>query len=313
MKHFTTIAGQEVQNGLRVDRYVAEILQLFSRSQVKARKLTVKVNRKDVKISHLILPGDTVDLTWENPPPATLIPQEIPLSILYEDDSVIVINKPQGLVVHPGAGNWQGTLANALLYRRLSLQGESAVSSVEDLSDNSTMLRPGIVHRLDKDTSGVLIAGYTEQAHAFLADQFKNRQVKKTYLGIVKGVLVPDKGSIETYIVRDPHDRKRFTWSKSKGKLARTSYTVIRRYTGYTFVALHPKTGRTHQLRVHMKYLGFPIVGDPLYASKDERFPGSTLMLHAWRLSITLPGNTLPSTFTAPLPPRFKKLLAQIK
>ncbi len=287
----------ELSKGLRLDRYVSEHLGLLTRSQVKARALSARVNGKDVKISRELRPGDFLELQWQDPGPSELVPQDLSLDILYEDDRVVVVDKAQGMVVHPGAGNSAGTLANALLYRRAQ---RGACGSG---------LRPGIVHRLDKDTSGVIIAAYDDEALTFLADQFKERRTKKTYIALVAGAPRENSGRIDQRIARDHRDRKRFTWTDSGGRTASTLYRVLRRFDGYALLSLRPLTGRTHQLRVHLRWLGCPILGDPIYAAKDKGFPKATLMLHARRLAILLPGAKEPSCFTSPLPERFRTII----
>ncbi|MDR1859101.1 MAG: RluA family pseudouridine synthase [Treponema sp.] len=288
-----------VPAGMRLDRYVAESLGLLSRSQIKARNLKAKINGKDVKVSRIIKNGDFIELCWEEAEPVNIIPENIPLDIIYEDERAVVIDKPQGMVVHPGAGNWRGTLANALYYRRLErgIGGEG--------------LRPGIVHRLDKETSGVIIAAYDDEALAFLAGQFKSRKAKKNYAAIISGVPREKKGRIETFIARDPKDRKRFAVA-AQGRLALTLYSVIKTWRGHSLILLRPKTGRTHQLRVHMRYLGHPVVGDPLYGFADPVFPRASLMLHARRLAITLPGETGERVFKSPLPQRFGEMIRRL-
>lgn len=313
METYKGTVGPEVRNGMRLDRYISEVLGLVSRSQVKARNMSARVNGTSVKVSRLVETGDLIELAWNPPEPTTLIPEELSFDILYEDDRVIVINKAQGLVVHPGAGNKRGTMANGLLFRRNQkfLVGSGMDKPLEN--DGSPMLRPGIVHRLDKDTSGVIIATYDDDALNFLADQFKRRLTRKTYVAIIRGRLPKPRGRIETFIARDKHNRKLFCCTKVQGKPAVTLYRVVREFGAYSLVLLWPKTGRTHQLRVHMRYLGCPILGDPLYSGRDHRFPEATLMLHALRLSITLPGHDKPSRFTAPLPERFKAVLRTLK
>ncbi|MFP3089304.1 RluA family pseudouridine synthase [Treponema sp. TIM-1] len=301
MPHYSGRVGGEVSGGLRLDRYAAERLKLLNRSQIKARILEIRINGKEGKLSHLVKPGDDLELLWSDPPSSDLIPEDIPLDILYEDDRVVVLNKAPGMVVHPGAGNASGTLANGLLYRRLSRGG------------SGEGFRPGIVHRLDKDTSGVMIAAYDDEALAFLADQFKSRRVKKSYRAIVRGVFTENTGTLETRIARDRRDRKRFTVSEAGGKPALTRYRVIRSWFNYSLVLLRPKTGRTHQLRVHMSYLGHPILGDPLYGGKDGLFPQAGLMLHAKSLALYLPGKEGYRIFKTPLPPRFFEVLKKLK
>jgi 23S rRNA pseudouridine1911/1915/1917 synthase len=305
-----------VPEDLRLDRYIAEYLRLLSRSQIKAKKLKAAVNGKDAKVSRLVKPGDFLELAWPDPEPETLLPEDIPLDIIYEDSRVVVVNKAQGMVVHPGAGNHSGTLANALLGRRLKQGREPEWTRGQIPFPNR---RPGIVHRLDKDTSGVIIAAYDEEALAFLSAQFKERRVRKIYAAIVKGSPPEPRGKVDMRITRDSRDRKRFTVSKDQGRIALTRYKVVREMGGYSLLLLKPRTGRTHQIRVHLKYLGCPILGDPVYSCGDARFPGATLMLHAKNLSIALPGPApLPALqpagqalrrFAAPLPPRFTAFL----
>ena len=177
MQDYSRVIEEQVSVSLRLDRYVSEILRFLSRSQIKARNLSAKINGKDVKLSRLVKQGDHLEMNWDDLPPVDIIPQDIPLEIIYEDEKCVVVNKVQGMVVHPGAGNRQGTLANALLFRRLNRGGEKNTDSV----------RPGIVHRLDKETSGIIIAAYDDEAHAFLAEQFKTRKVRKNYIAIVQG------------------------------------------------------------------------------------------------------------------------------
>jgi len=295
-----TIEENTVPN-LRLDRYLSENLRLLSRSQIKARCLNAKINGKSVKLSRPVKQGDILELNWEEEPPQFIIPQDIPLNIVYEDERCVVVNKAQGMVVHPGAGNRQGTLANALYFRRLKHNESQAAG-----------LRPGIVHRLDKETSGLIIAAYDDEAHAYLARQFKDRKVIKKYAAIICGTPKEKEGRIETFIARDPRDRKRFTVSNT-GKTAVTFYKVIKTLQNYSLVMLRPKTGRTHQLRVHLKHIGHPILGDPVYGYTDKNFPKATLMLHSKTLAIILPGETERGVFTSVLPERFKEILEKLK
>ncbi|MDR0290771.1 MAG: RluA family pseudouridine synthase [Treponema sp.] len=304
MPGLTHTVAEILPEGMRLDRYIAENLGLLSRSQIKARELSAIVNGKAAKISRTVKNGDTLELFWKEAEPLNIIPENIPLDILFENDRAVAINKPQGMVVHPGAGNRRGTLANALYYRRI----ERANIQTEGPCPG---LRPGIVHRLDKETSGVIIAAYDDEALAFLAGQFKSRKAKKTYIAIVKGSPPQQKGRIETCIARDPKERKRFTVA-ARGKTAITRYSVIKTWQTHSLVLLRPKTGRTHQLRVHLRYLGHPIVGDPVYGCADAIFPAATLMLHSRRLAIILPGEEKERIFKAPLPERFAKMIKQL-
>jgi 23S rRNA pseudouridine1911/1915/1917 synthase len=290
---FSHVIEKEISAPIRLDRYVSDTLRLLSRSQVKARELKAKINGKDVKLSRAVKRGDNLELCWNDAAPENITPQDIPLDIVYEDERCVVVNKAQGMVVHPGAGNRHGTLANALMFRKFNRGG-----------GQTTGLRPGIVHRLDKETSGIIIAAYDDEAHAFLSDQFKNRKVRKKYIAIICGTPKEKKGRIETFIGRDIKDRKRFAVCSGR-KTAVTFYKVIKSWQNYSLVLLCPRTGRTHQLRVHMKYLGFPVLGDPLYGYVDKNFQDATLMLHSKSLTITLPGETVERTFSSSLPERF--------
>jgi 23S rRNA pseudouridine1911/1915/1917 synthase len=299
---------------MRLDRYVSESLGLLSRSQVRARSLSAQVNGKAVKRSRILKAGDRLELSWEEGFGTDILPQDLPLKVLYEDSRVIVIDKAQGMVVHPGAGNPSGTLVNALLYRRLAFSGaagplEPAAGSPEPGFPGG--FRPGIVHRLDKDTSGVMICAWDEETLAFLAGQFKARKVRKRYAAILQGVPRERSGWIETLLCRDSRDRKRFAVGE-RGKEALTYYRLIRSWGSHSLVLLRPRTGRTHQLRVQMAYLGRPIVGDPIYGSRDPLFPAATLMLHAKSLEIDLGGGQR-RIFKSPLPDRFWPLIRTLQ
>jgi 23S rRNA pseudouridine1911/1915/1917 synthase len=313
MGGYTGIVEGNFPGELRLDRYAAEHLKILSRSQLKTKVLDIKVNGKTVKLSRAIKAGDILELSWADEPPLYLIPEDLPLNILYEDDHAVVINKAQGMVVHPGAGNRTGTLANALLWRRLH-RGDSPGPVSAAAGEAGAAFRLGIVHRLDKDTSGVIIAAYDEKTLAFLSGQFKDRAAKKTYGAIVLGRPKETEGIIEARIVRDSHNRKCFTITAdpSRGRSALTRYRVVRSWGTYSLLLLRPRTGRTHQLRVHLRSLGHPVLGDPLYGGGDPRFPRASLMLHARTLSILLPGRDKPDLFKAPLPERFKEIIARI-
>ena len=296
------VIEEEILSGIRLDRYVSENLRLLSRSQIKVRELKAKVNGRDVKLSRTVKRGDILELNWEESAPVNIIPEDIPLEIIYEDERCVVINKAQGMVVHPGAGNRQGTLANALCFRRQN----------REKSNFSTGLRPGIVHRLDKETSGVIIASYDEETHAFLSQQFKARRVRKTYVAVICGVPKEKKGKIETLIARDQKDRKRFAVSSSNGKTALTFYKIIKSWQNHSLVMLRPRTGRTHQLRVHLRHLGHPILGDSVYGHEDKYFPDARLMLHSKSLEITLPEKTEAEFFFSPVPERFSEVMQKL-
>jgi 23S rRNA pseudouridine1911/1915/1917 synthase len=287
-------AGPEDQ-GLRVDRFISERLQVVTRSQLAARVEQVAVNGNEVKLSRTLRIGDLVHVTYTLPQPTTVRPEKIDLAILFENSDVIVVNKPAGMVVHPAAGNYSGTLVQGLLHH------VSALGTA--FADDQT--RPGIVHRLDKDTSGVIIAAKNPEAHHFLAEQFRTRATEKVYLAVVKGRPRPAAGTLRGYIRRDPTNRKRFAFSNTTGKPAETHYQVLRTAGPYSLVRLTPKTGRTHQLRVHMAHVGSPIVGDALYARARVTDAGR-MLLHAFALRIRLPREAATRTFRAPLPRELK-------
>ena len=289
--------------GLRADRYIAGHLAIFNRSQIKSRNVRVLLNNKEIKLSKILNSGDIIRVEYDHLEPLKLTPEKINLDIIYEDNSSIVINKPQGMVVHPGAGNFTGTLVQGLLYHCLEMK--------DKFPDDDN--RPGIVHRLDKDTSGVLISAKNPASLEFLASQFRNKGARKIYLAIVKGVPSKTKGRIETYIVRDQNNRKKFTVSDNRGKKAVTVYKVIKAWENFSLLHLKLETGRTHQLRVHMRFLENPILGDPVYGRKSVTFPDISLMLHAYRLSLILPDKTDKiRTFEAPVPLRFSKIIKRL-
>ena len=295
-----------------MDSYVADVLGALTRSQFKARFVSASVNGKTAKPSYRLGPGDSFIINLADPEDRSgaALPEDIHLDVLYEDDNVIVVDKPQGMVVHPAHGNWQGTLANALLghYRAhnpVPATGQSIAAGLG--SGPGTIPRAGLVHRLDKDTSGVIIAGKTEAAMEYLAAQFRDRTTRKTYVAMVSGTPRGASGRLDSWLARDPRDRKRFAVAaEGTGRRAVTDWRVLAASGGVAVLALGLRTGRTHQLRVHCRSMGCPIVGDPVYGNADRRFPGATLMLHAWELRIVLPGNTGPSTFRAPVPDRMR-------
>jgi 23S rRNA pseudouridine1911/1915/1917 synthase len=309
MPGFSHLVDDKQSSPLRLDRYVSEILCLFSRSQIKVRSLKAKLNGKEVKLSRLVSNGDHLELNWDDQPPLDIIPQDIPLEVIWEDEKCIVVNKTQGMVVHPGAGNRQNTLVNALCFRK-KVAGNFNFQFNEQLKQLNNV-RPGIVHRLDKETSGIIICAWDEETHAFLAAQFKTRSVKKSYIAIVCGIPKEKKGRIETFIARDPKNRKRFTVS-DKGRHAVTFYKVIKQWRNYSLLHLRPKTGRTHQLRVHLRFIGYPILGDAVYGCSDKKFPNANMMLHSKSLEIILPGEEQIRIFSSPMPERFNDVIEKL-
>ncbi|MCK5198374.1 MAG: RluA family pseudouridine synthase [Spirochaetales bacterium] len=288
---------------LRADRYIADYLGLFKRSQIKNRNVRVLLKGKEIKLGKMLNSGDIITVEYNHLPPPDIVPEKIELDIIYEDRNSIVMNKHQGIVVHPGAGNFTGTLVHGLLYHCLDMKDKFPRDDI----------RPGIVHRLDKDTSGVIISAKNPDALEFLSSQFRNKSAHKSYLAIVKGVPVKPEGRIETFITRDQNNRKKFTVSESRGKKAVTIYKVIKAWNNFSLLHLKLETGRTHQLRVHMLFLGNPILGDSIYGRKSGIFPDISLMLHAYRLSLVLPGDIDKiSTFKAPVPLRFSKVVNRL-
>ncbi|MFC1943320.1 RluA family pseudouridine synthase [Chloroflexota bacterium] len=287
--------------GARLDKYVSEQYSEISRTQVQ--KLIgdgyIKVNDCDAKAGLKLNVGDR--LTINIPPPASssLLPEAIPLTIIYEDDDLLVVDKPAGLVVHPAPGHSSHTLVNAIL---------SHLSSLPDIGDS---LRPGIVHRLDKDTSGLMLVARNSTAHLNLAGQFKARSVVKAYLALVKGHLTPEDGVIEAPIGRDRRHRERMAVvAEDKGREARTLYHVVK-YTGnYTLLEVRPETGRTHQIRVHLAAIGYPVAGDKVYGVKSPYL--SRQFLHASCLGFHLPSSDEYVEFTSDLPSDLEQALKDI-
>lgn len=289
----------------RADVFLSENLTGYTRSAVK--KLFsggyVSINGKSAKPSQAVSAGDVVRATLPDAEEYSAKPENIPLDIIYEDGDVAVVNKPQGMTVHAGNGNTEGTLVNALLYRLDSLSGINGV------------LRPGIVHRIDKDTSGLLVVAKNDKAHLSLLKQIEEKTCRRTYLALLEGVVKRDGGTVTTYIGRDPSDRiKMAVVSPEKGKLAITDYTVLKRYKeNFTLCRFDLHTGRTHQIRVHARHLGYPVVGDPVYGIKKQRFSLNGQLLHAWRLQFTHPATGEEMCFEAPLPDYFKSVLSKLK
>ncbi len=287
----------------RADVALAERLEGYTRSAVK--KLFegegITVNGKAVKPSQPIAAGDTVCAVLPDPVECAARPEDIPVEIVYEDDDVAVINKPQGLTVHAGNGNADGTLVNALLFRLNNLSGIGGV------------LRPGIVHRIDKNTSGLLVVAKNDAAHLSLAGQIAEKSCRRTYIALLEGNLKDDSGTVTTYIGRCLSDRtKMAVVQPDKGKLAVTDYIVLARNCGYTLCRFDLHTGRTHQIRVHAKYLNHPIVGDDVYGRKKREFNLNGQLLHAYRLEFTHPTSGERMTFFAPLPDYFTAVLEKL-
>ncbi|MBQ7905331.1 MAG: RluA family pseudouridine synthase [Spirochaetaceae bacterium] len=300
------IEVKDLESSQRLDTYVSKNLESFSRSRLKNGVEKILLNDKIAKLSAKVNNGDKIFIQWQDPIPEALIPENIPLEILYEDENVTVVNKKQGMVTHPACGNWSGTLVHALLYHWGITE-----SKLDEKAGNH---RRGIVHRLDKDTSGIIICAKNFNSEEWLQNQFKDRRVKKEYIAIVKGVPKEKSGSVKINMIRDSKNRKKFTTTddSSKGKFSHTVYRCIATYGNYSLMKLKLKTGRTHQIRVHMKYLGCPILGDPIYGTKDTLFDSATLMLHSKTLGIRLPQNEDFTTFDSSVPIRFKKVMQKL-
>ena len=283
----------------RLDKFVGEKCPGVSRTHAQQLIASgfVSVNGKTAKSSLKLNIGDKVEVTVPPESPGTLAAEDIPLKIIYEDPDLLVIDKPADLAVHPAPGTPSGTLANAVLHY------------LPAIAKDVDSLRPGIVHRLDKDTSGLIIVAKNRVAQANLSDQFKNRIVNKTYIALVKGKLTPEKGIIEADIGRDPKNRQRMA-VVADGREARTDYKVIRYYDNYTLLEIHPETGRTHQIRVHLAAIGFPVVGDTTYGWPVKFL--NRQFLHAGKIGFKLPTSGKYVEFESPLPPDLLQALEQI-
>lgn len=287
---------------IRLDKFIKDNTDNLSREYIQ--KLIdegyVLVNGKEVtKCSYKIALNDEIIVTFKETEDLNVEPQDIPLDIVYEDKDVIVINKPQGMVVHPAPGNYKNTLVNALLYH------------CKDLSSINGVKRPGIVHRIDKDTSGLLMVAKNDYAHNFLAEQLKDKTASRTYVALVHGIVHVKKGIINAPIGRDPKSRVKMAVVKN-GKEAITEFTVLKYYKDFTLIECKLKTGRTHQIRVHMDYIGYPLVGDPLYGRRKLKY-GNKQYLHAKELSFIHPTTKERVTFTTELPEYFTKFLNELE
>jgi 23S rRNA pseudouridine1911/1915/1917 synthase len=291
------------RDGPRVDKYIAEKLSELSRSFV--RKLLdegrITIAGQPPKASYKVEAGDVVIVRVPPPRETQVQAEPIPLDILYEDDDIIVVDKAAGMVVHPAYGHPSGTLVNALLAHGVGLSGIGGE------------LRPGIVHRLDKDTSGLLVVAKNDSAHRHLQEQFEQRQVHKTYLALTEGQLPAASGVIEAPIGRDPQRRKLMAVLSRGGREARTMYRVVQSFAEHTLVEANPITGRTHQIRVHFKSIGHPIAGDPVYGYRKQRLPLRRQFLHAARMAFSSPGTGQPVEFSSPLPDDLAAVLEQLR
>jgi 23S rRNA pseudouridine1911/1915/1917 synthase len=291
-------------SGERLDAFLARSVENLSRSG--AQKLLeegcVLVNGKAAKKNHKLTPGEEISVTIPEPKAVDIAPKEMALDIVYEDEDVLVINKPKGLVVHPAAGHQDDTLVNGLLF-----------ALGDDLSGINGELRPGIVHRIDKDTSGLLAVAKNDLAHAVLASQLKDHSMARTYEAIVCGSFREDCGTVDAPIGRHPSDRKKMCVTERNSKNAVTHWEVVARYRGYTHIRCKLETGRTHQIRVHMAHIGHPILVDTVYGHKKAELGQDSQCLHAGALCFSHPRDGRPVMVFAPLPDYFEEVLKKLE
>ncbi len=303
MENYIFVIDEQTKN-IRIDSYLSQMIEDCSRSFIQ--KLIdenhILVNKNIVKSNYKLKCNDIVDVNIPEPKAIEIEPENIPLNILYEDKDIIVINKEQGMVVHPSYGHYSGTVVNALLYH---CKGE--------LSGINGVMRPGIVHRIDKDTSGVIVAAKNNNAHQKLANQLKEHSITRKYNAIVYNNLKNDTGTIDAPIGRHPIYRKKMTVTDKNSKRAVTHYRVIERFGKYTFIEAQLETGRTHQIRVHMSYIGYPLVGDEVYGSKNQPFKLNGQLLHARVLGFIHPSTNKYIEFEADIPEYFQKVLNELR
>ena len=300
MENFEVVI-EEVFNGIRIDKVLSELLPDFSRSRIQQliEEENILVNDVKVKSNYKVKTGDIISGEIPEDQELEVEPEEMDLDILYEDHDVIVINKPKGMVVHPGAGNTKHTLVNGLL------------AHCKDLSGINGVLRPGIVHRIDKDTSGCLVVAKNDLAHQNLSEQLAKRTLKRTYIALVHGVIQHNVGTIEAPIGRDKSDRQKMTVTSMNARPALTHFKVMKRYEAYTLVECQLDTGRTHQIRVHFQYINYPIVGDPKYSIK-KTLETQGQCLHAQRIEFIHPRTHEVMQFEAEMPEVFKQVLEEL-
>ena len=296
------VASEE--SGVRIDRYLSEKVEEMSRSflQKLLKDDCIHVNNRQIKSNYKVQSGDHVVIEIPDPEVLDILPEDIPLDILYEDEDVLVVNKPKGMVVHPSAGHISGTLVNAVLYH---CEGK--------LSGINGVMRPGIVHRIDKDTTGALLVCKNDSAHKDLAEQLKEHSIRRRYRAVVAGNIKEDEGTVEGPIGRHPTDRKKMAINHKNGKEAITHYRVLERFGNYTYIECRLETGRTHQIRVHMTSIGHPLLGDEVYGSGKNPFHLQGQTLHAMILGFVHPRTGEYMEFTAPLPDYFVKLLEKLR
>ena len=291
-------------NNVRIDTWLSGKLKEYSRSYMQKliEKDFIFVSGKSVKTNYKLKMNEEILVNIPDPKKLDIKPENLPLDILYEDDDILVINKAKGMVVHPAAGNYSGTLVNAIM----NYCGDN-------LSDINGIIRPGIVHRLDKDTSGALIIAKTNEAHRIISKDLKDHNVKRIYLAIVKGIIKENTGRIDLPIGRHPVDRKKMSVNTKNGREAITNFRVIERYKNATYVEVSLETGRTHQIRVHMAYIGHPVIGDEVYGGKQKKYNINGQALHARFVKFIHPISGEYLELEAPIPEYFLNLLEEIK
>ncbi len=292
----------EEQNGTRLDSFLAKELEGISRSYLQKLigEQQITVNQKAVKSNYKIKTDDLLLIQIPDAVPIDIVPEPMPLNIIYEDSDLLIVNKPAGLVVHPAHGHYKGTLVNGLL------------AHCSDLSGINGKMRPGIVHRIDKDTSGLLMIAKNDTAHQHLAAQLKEHSIQRAYYALVQGVISEPAGFIDAPIGRHETDRKKMAVTLKNSKEARTHYYVKERFQRNTFIECRLETGRTHQIRVHMAYLGYPLVGDPLYGTRKNNLDFLGQALHAYALGFVHPRTGESLYFEAPLPEHFQTILKNL-
>lgn len=303
---FCEIAVNEKQGGQRIDKVLREVFSELSRSYIHKliENKLVKVNSKEISKSYKLSPNDAISITLPDPEPTEILPENIPLDVIYEDSDLLIVNKPKNMVVHPAPGNISGTLVNALLYY-----------CKDSLSGINGVLRPGIVHRIDKNTSGLLLVAKNDSSHKFLAEQIKNHSFTREYRAVAFGKFKKNKGTVSTQIGRSKIDRKKMTVLEVGGKSAVTHYEVLEEYANYSYIKLQLETGRTHQIRVHMAYVGHPIVGDEVYGPKNQtkfKFLCGQC-LHAKTIGFVHPSTQKYVEFSSELPEYFQKIVAMFE
>jgi len=291
-------------SGVRIDAFLSSKIEKYSRTyfQKLIENGMVRVNGKNVKSNYKVKLEDRICVDIPEPQKLDVKAENIDIEVLYEDDDILIVNKPKGMVVHPAAGNYSGTLVNALM----AYCGDS-------LSDINGIIRPGIVHRIDKDTSGVLVVAKNNAAHESLSALLKKHEIKRIYIAVVYGIIREDSGRIEAPIGRHPTERKKMAVNTKNGRKAITHFRVLERFRDCTYIELRLETGRTHQIRVHMSYIGHPLVGDAVYGSKKQKYDVDGQALHAKVLGFVHPRTGEYMEFEADIPEYFKKLLEELR